>query len=264
MKIVVIGGTGLIGTKVVEKLKARGHDAAAAAPNTGVDTITGKGLTEALAGADVVVDVSNSPSFEDQAAMAFFQTAGRNITAAEVETGVGHHVALSVVGTDRLQASGYFRAKLAQEQLIKSAPIPYTLVHATQFFEFIRTIAQLSSDGDTVRLPPVQFQPIAADDVASAIVDVALAGPVNGTIEIAGPETFTLDAGVRRVLDHDHDSRKVIADPAAPYYGVQVTERTLVPDAGARLGSIELDWWLAHVPAPGKAARAAPVAEPAH
>lgn len=264
MKVVVIGGTGLIGSKVVAKLKARGHDAAAAAPNTGVDTITGKGLAEALAGADVVVDVSNSPSFEDQAAMDFFQTAGRNIAAAEVEADVRHHVALSVVGTDRLQDSGYFRAKLAQEQLIKRSPIPYTLVHATQFFEFIRTIAQISTDGDAVRLPPVQFQPIAADDVASAIADVALAGPVNDTIEIAGPETFTLDAAVRRVLEYDHDPRKVIADQAAPYYGVQVTERTLVPDAGARLGSIKLDWWLANVPTPPKMAAAAPVAEPAH
>jgi uncharacterized protein YbjT (DUF2867 family) len=264
MKVAVIGGTGLIGSKVVAKLKQRGHDATAAAPNTGVDTITGKGLAEALAGAEVVVDVSNSPSFEDKAAMHFFLTAGRNITAAEVEAGVRHHVALSVVGTDRLQDSGYFRAKLAQEQLIKVAPIPYTLVHATQFFEFIRTIAQLSTDGDNVRLPPVQFQPIAADDVAGAIVDVALAEPVNGVIEIAGPEAFTLDAAVRRVLDYDHDARKVIADQAAPYYGVQVTERTLVPDAGARLGPIKLDWWLANVPAPGKAASAAPVAEPAH
>ena len=264
MKIVVIGGTGLIGSKTVEKLKQRGHEAVAAAPNTGVDTLTGKGLAEALTGADVVVDVSNSPSFEDKAAMDFFQTAGRNIAAAEVEAGVEHHVALSVVGTDRLQDSGYFRAKLAQEQLIKGAPIPYTLVHATQFFEFIRAIAQISTDGDTVRLPPVQFQPMAADDVASALVDVALADPVNGLIEIAGPETFTLDAGVRRVLAYDHDPRQVIADTAAPYYGVQVSEKTLVPDAGARLGSIKLDWWLAHVPPPPKVAAAAPVAEPAH
>ena len=264
MKVVVIGGTGLIGSKVVEKLKALGHDAVAAAPNTGVDTITGKGLAEALAGADIVVDVSNSPSFEDNAALSFFQNAGRNIATAEVEAGVRHHIALSVVGTDRLQDSGYFRAKLAQEQLIKSSPIPYTLLHATQFFEFIRTITQVSTDGDIVRLPPVQFQPIAADDVASALVDVTLAEPVNGTIEIAGPETFTLDAAVRRVLDYDHDARQVIADEAAPYYGVQVSDRTLVPDADASLGSIKLDWWLAHVPEPGKAASAAPVAEPAH
>lgn len=264
MKIVVIGGTGLIGSKVVEKLKQRGHDAVAAAPNTGVDTITGKGLAEALSGGQVVVDVSNSPSFEDKAAMDFFQTSGRNIAAAEIAEGVRHHVALSVVGTDRLQDSGYFRAKLAQEQLIKRSSTAYTLVHATQFFEFIRTIAQLSTDGDTARLPPVQFQPIAADDVASALVDVALSDPVNDTIEIAGPETFTLDEAVRQVLAYDGDPRSVIADPAAPYYGVQVSERTLVPGAGARLGSIKLDWWLANVPAPPKVAATAPVAEPAH
>lgn len=264
MKIVVIGGTGLIGSKVVQKLKQRGHETVAAAPNTGVDTLSGKGLPEALAGAEVVVDVSNSPSFEDKAAMEFFQTAGRNITAAEVEAGVRHHVALSVVGTDRLQDSGYFRAKLAQEQLIKSAPIPYTLVHATQFFEFIRTIAQLSTEGDIVRLPPVQFEPMAAEDVASAVADVALAGPLNGMIEIAGPETFTLDEAVRKVLDHDHDPRRVIADPAAPYYGVEISDRTLVPGAGARLGATALDWWVANVPPPPKVAAAAPVAEPAH
>jgi uncharacterized protein YbjT (DUF2867 family) len=264
MKIVVIGGTGLIGSKVVEKLKARGHDALAAAPTTGVDTITGKGLAEALADADVVVDVSNAPSFEDQAAMDFFQTAGRNIIAAEAEAEVRHHVALSVVGTDRLQDSGYFRAKLAQEQLIKGSSVPYTLVHATQFFEFIRTIAQISTVGDTVRLPPVQFRPMAADDVAGAIVDVALADPVNNTIEIAGPETFTLDAAVRKVLDHDCDPREVIADPSAPYYGVQVSDRSLVPGDGARLGLTTLDWWIANVPPPPKVAAPAPVAEPAH
>ena len=263
MRIVVIGGTGLIGSKVVEKLKQRDHDAVPAAPTTGVDTITGKGLYEALAGAQVVVDVSNSPSFEDRAAMDFFQTAGRNIVAAEVEAGVKHHVALSVVGTDRLQDSGYFRAKLAQEQLIKSSPIPYSLVHATQFFEFIRTIAQLSTDGDSVRLPPVRFQPMAADDVATAIVDVALADPVNGMIEIAGPETFTLDEAVRKVLDYDHDPRRVIADPVAPYYGVQVSDRTLVPNPGARLGSTRLDWWIEHVPLP-KVAAAAPIPMPTH
>jgi uncharacterized protein YbjT (DUF2867 family) len=187
MKIVVIGGTGLIGSKVVEKLKQKGHEAIAAAPNTGVNTITGEGLAEVLAGAEVVVDVANSPSFEDQAAMEFFQTAGRNLTAAEVAAGVRHHVALSVVGTERLQASGYFRAKLAQESLIKSSPIPYTLIHATQFFEFVRAIAQFSTDGNTVRLPPVLFQPMAAEDVSTAVAEVALAEPVNGTVEIAGP-----------------------------------------------------------------------------
>ncbi|MBW8840731.1 MAG: SDR family oxidoreductase [Sphingomonadales bacterium] len=250
MKIVVIGGTGLIGSKAVELLKQRNHDAVAAAPSTGVNTITGEGLAEALAGADVVVDVSNSPSFEEQAATDFFSTAGANLTAAETAAGVQHHVALSVVGTERLQASGYFRAKLAQEQLIKASPIPYTLVHATQFFEFLRSIAQFSVVDGAIRLPPVQFQPMAAQDVASAIVDAALAAPLNGTIEVAGPEVFTLDEPVRRILAQDGDSREVISDPAAPYFGVAVSDRTLVPEAGARLGSTRLDWWLAHAPPP--------------
>jgi len=263
MKVVVIGGTGLIGSKLVEQLKGRGHEAVAAAPSTGVNTITGEGLAEAMAGAEVVVDVSNSPSFEEQAAMAFFQTAGRNLTAAEVNAGVRHHVALSVVGTDRLQDSGYFRAKLAQEQQIKTSPIPYTLIHATQFFEFIRTIAQVSTDGDTVRLPPVQFRPLAAQDVAAMLADVALGDPANDTIEIAGPEMFTLDAAIRQVLAHDGDARQVIADPAAPYYGVLVTANTLVPGPSARLGSTQLDWWLAHVPPPAKVT-SAPAPEPAH
>jgi len=214
MKIVIIGGTGLIGSKTVARLRDGGHEAVAAAPNTGVNTITGEGLAEALDGAEVVIDVSNSPSFEEQAATDFFESAGQNVTAAEVKAGVRHHVALSVVGTDRLQDSGYFRAKLAQEQAIQRSPVPWTLIHATQFFEFIRTIAQVSTDGGVVRLPPVQFQPLAAEDVASAIVDVALAEPLNATIEIAGPETFTLDAAVAQVLEYDHDPRKVIADPA--------------------------------------------------
>ena len=250
MKIVVIGGTGLIGSKAVELLKQRNHDAIAAAPSTGVNTITGEGLTEVMAGADVVVDLSNSPSFEEQAATDFFRTAGTNLTAAEVAAGVRHHVALSVVGTERLQASGYFRAKLAQEQLIKASPVPYTLVHATQFFEFLRAIAQFSVVDGVVRLPPVQFQPMAAQDVATAIVDVALAAPLNGTIEVAGPDIFTLDEPIRRILAHDGDAHEVISDPAAPYFGVAVSDRTLVPDAGARLGSTSLDWWLAHAPPP--------------
>lgn len=252
MKIVVIGGTGLIGSKVVEKLKQQGHDAIAAAPSTGVDTVTGEGLAAALAGAEIVVDVSNSPSFEEQAATDFFQTAGRNLTAAEATAGVRHHVALSVVGTDRLQDSGYFRAKLAQERQIKASPIPYTLIHATQFFEFLRQIAQFSMVDGAVRLPAVQFQPMAAEDVASAIVKVALAEPANDTIEIAGPETFTLDEPVRRVLAWDGDPRPVIADPAAPYFGIKVDDRSLVPGPDARLGSITLDWWLANVPPPKK------------
>ncbi|HEU4620197.1 MAG TPA: SDR family oxidoreductase [Gammaproteobacteria bacterium] len=264
MKIVVIGGTGLIGSKVVEKLKQRGHDAVAAAPSTGVDTMTGKGLDEALTGARVVVDVSNSPSFEDQAAMDFFSTSGRNVGAAERKAGVRHHVALSVVGTDRMQDSGYFRAKLAQEQMIEASGIPYTLIHATQFFEFIRSIADASTEGGAVRLPPVKFQPIAAEDVASAIAEAAAAEPENGTIEIAGPESFTLDRAVREVLEYDHDARTVTADPAAPYYGTRVSEDTLVPGAGARLAGTTLEWWLGHVPAPAKAARRAPAAKGAH
>ncbi len=262
MKIVVIGGTGLIGSKVVQKLKQQGHEAIAAAPNTGVDTITGRGLAKALEGAQIVVDVSNSPSFEERAAMDFFQASGRNIVAAKQNAGVRHHVALSVVGTDRLQASGYFRAKLAQERLIETSPIPYTLIHATQFFEFIRSIADVSTVGGVVRLPPVNFQPIAAEDVANAIAHAAIAEPTYGTNEIAGPETFSLDGAVRRVLEFDHDPRQVIADPSAPYYGVEVTDRTLVPNDGARLGSTNLDWWLVHVPAPPKVSQLAQI--PAH
>lgn len=250
MKIVVIGGTGLIGSKIVEKLKQKGHEAIAAAPRTGVNTITGEGLADALAGAQVVVDVANSPSFEDQAAMDFFQTAGKNITAAEVTASIKHHVALSVVGTERLQASGYFRAKLAQEKLIKSSPIPYTIVHATQFFEFVRSIAQFSTVEGVVRLPPVLFQPMAAEDVATAIAEAALAEPANDTIEISGPDTFTLDEPVRKALEYDMDTRNVIADPQAPYFGVKVSERTLVPGPNARLGSTKFDWWLTHVPPP--------------
>ena len=264
MKIVVIGGTGLIGSRVVEKLKQKGHDAVAAAPNTGVNTLTGVGLNEVVAGAEVVVDVSNSPSFEDQAAMDFFQTAGRNIAAAEAAAGVRHHVALSVVGTDRLQDSGYFRAKLAQERLIAGSPIPYTLVHATQFFEFIRGIADFSMKDGAVHLPPVAFQPMAADDVAATVGDVALAEPLNGMVEIAGPETFRLDEAVRKVLEFDHDSRTVITDLDAPYFGIHVGERALVPDKGARLGSTTLGWWLTNVPAPNVAGAAPATVEPAH
>src|SRR5258705_12736692 len=228
MKVVVIGGTGLIGSKLVEQLKGRGYDAGAAAPNTGLNPLTGEGLADALSGAQVGVDVSNSPTLDEQAAMDFFQTSGRNLATAEANAGVQHHVALSVVGTDRLQDSGYFRAKLAQEQLIQSSPIPYTLVHATQFFEFMRSIAQTSTDGDTVRLPPVHFQPMAADDVARALADVALAGPLNPTIEIAGPEAITIDAAIRKVLAFDHDPLTVVADPAAPYFRVHLTDRTLM------------------------------------
>ncbi|MGD9880823.1 MAG: SDR family oxidoreductase [Reyranella sp.] len=252
MKIVVIGGTGLIGSKVVEKLKSKGHDAIAAAPNTGVNTITGEGLPEALHGAQIVVDVSNSPSFEDKAAMDFFQTSSKNLAAAETAAGVKHHVALSVVGTDRLQTSGYFRAKQAQEDKIRRSPIPYTLLHATQFFEFLRGIAQSGTEGNTVRLSHSLFQPMAAEDVATAVAHAALAPPVNRTVEIAGPETFHLDELVGKVLAHDKDPRKVVADPDALYYGTRLTDKSLVPDAGAQLGTTTFDWWLTHVPPPPK------------
>jgi uncharacterized protein YbjT (DUF2867 family) len=252
VKIVVIGGTGLIGSKVVGRLKQEGHEPVAAAPNTGVNTVTGEGLAEALAGAKVVVDVANSPSFEDKAAMDFFQTSGRNLTAAETTAGVQHHVALSVVGTERLQDSGYFRAKLAQERNIKSAPIPYTIVRATQFFEFLRPIAQAATEGDTVRLPHALFMPIAAQDVADMVANAALAAPANGTEEIAGPDAFHMDAAIAKVLTHDKDRRRVIADPSALYYGVKLSDESLVPGIHPRFASTGLDWWLAHVPPPAK------------
>lgn len=252
MKIVVIGGTGLIGSKVVDILKGKGHETIAAAPNTGVNTITGEGLDAALAGAQVVVDVANSPSFEDKAAMDFFQTAGKNLTAAEVKAGVAHHVALSVVGTDRLQASGYFRAKQAQESQIKASPIPYTLLHATQFFEFLRSIAQSGSNSSDVRLPHALFQPMAAQDVASAVAEAALAAPANGTIEVAGPKTFSIDELVGRVLAFDKDPSRIVADPEALYFGVRLDDGSLMPGENARLGGTEFDWWLTHVPPPPK------------
>ncbi len=252
MKIVVIGGTGLIGSKVVEKVRQKGHQAIAAAPNTGVNTITGEGLADALADAAVVVDVANSPSFEDKAAMDFFQTAGKNLTAAETAAGVRHHVALSVVGTERLQASGYFRAKLAQEDQIKSSPVPYTLVRATQFFEFIRGIAQSATEDGKVRLSHSLFQPMAAEDVATAVADAALAAPANGTVEIAGPEAFHIDEIVATTLEHDKDRRKVVVDPNALYFGIKLNDQSLVPGPGARLGPTKFDWWLTHVPPPPK------------
>jgi len=250
MKIVVIGGTGLIGSKVVEKLKQKGHEVFAAAPTTGVNTLTGEGLAAALKGAQVVVDVANSPSFEDKAAMDFFQTAGKNLIAAEQAAGVQHHVALSVVGTERLQDSGYFRAKLAQETLIKNSPIPYTLVRATQFFEFIRGIAQFSMKGEAVHLPHTVFQPMAAEDVASAVAQAALSEPANGIVEVGGPEKFYLDEIVGKVMAFDKDPRKVVADPEASYFGIKVDDQSLVPDLNAHIGATKFDWWLTHVPPP--------------
>jgi len=244
MKIVVIGGTGLIGSKLVTKLRAQGHDAVAAAPNTGVNTITGEGLAEALVGAAVVVDVSNSPSFEDAAVLAFFQTSTRNLLAAETKAGVRHHVVLSVVGTERLSESGYFRAKTAQEDLIKRSSIPYSIVHATQFFEFIKSIADAATDGNTVRLAPVLIQPMAADDVADAVARICLGPPVNGMVEVAGPEQFRLDEFIRRALSARHDPREVIADPHARYFGVELGERTLVPDDDASLAETRFEDWL--------------------
>ena len=245
MKIVVIGGTGLIGTKLVQQLRQRGHEAVAASPASGVNTLTGEGLATALAGAQVVVDVANSPSFEDQAVLDFFQTSGRNLLAAEAEAGVQHHVALSVVGTERLQASGYFRAKLAQEALIKAAQIPYTIVHATQFFEFLGSIAQSGADGQTVRLSPALVQPIASDDVALAMADAALAAPLNGTVEIAGPERIGLATLVQRYLVATGDPRTVVADAQAPYFGVVLNDQSLTPGEQPRLGTIGFEAWMA-------------------
>jgi uncharacterized protein YbjT (DUF2867 family) len=244
MKIVVIGGTGLIGTKLVTVLRDQGHEAVPAAPSLGVDTITGEGLAAVLAGASVVVDVSNSPSFTYEAALAFFETSTRNLGAAEEAAGVGHHVALSVVGTAGMTESGYFRAKLAQEALIKASPIPYTIVHATQFFEFVKGITDAATDGSTVRLAPVLFQPIAADDVASSVARIAVGPPRNATVEIAGPEIVRLDAFIRRILSERHDPREVQTDPDARYFGAALTERSLVPGADAILGDTRFDDWL--------------------
>jgi len=243
MKIVVIGGTGLIGSKLVNQLCGNGVDALAASPNTGVNSVTGEGLHEALRGAQVVVDVSNAPDWEDDAVMRFFQTSSRNLLAAEAAAGIGHHVALSVVGTDRLTESGYFRAKLAQEKLIAGSPIPYSIVHATQFFEFINGIADAATDGNTVRLPPALIQPMAAEDVASALARVAVEPPVNGIVEIAGPEEFRLDDLIRGVLAAGNDPREVVTDPHARYFGIAPSERTLLPADGARLGTVRFGDW---------------------
>ena len=244
MKIVVIGGSGLIGSKLVRKLREQGHQVVAASPDTGVNTLTGEGLAEAIAGAAVVVDVSNSPSFEDAAVLKFFQTSTGNLLKADAAAGVGHHVALSVVGTDRLSESGYFRAKIAQEKLIRGSSIPYSIVHATQFFEFIKRIADDATVGNTVRLAPVLIQPMAAEDVASAVARISVGSPVNGIIEVAGPQQFRLDDLIRRFLSERDDPREVITDPHARYAGAELGERTLVPGDDASLAEIRFDDWL--------------------
>jgi uncharacterized protein YbjT (DUF2867 family) len=245
MKLIVIGGTGLIGTKVVKDLREKGHEVVAASPSQGINSVTGEGLAEALVGAQVVVDVSNSPSWEDKAVLEFFETSERNLAAAETATGVGHHVALSVVGTDRMLASGYFRAKMAQENLIKASKIPFTIVRATQFFEFVGAIAQFSTEGATVRLPSALMQPIVSDDVAAALADVAIAEPLNDTVEVAGPEPIRMDELVRRFLSAKGDPRKVITDVRALYYGIEVNDQSLVPGDNPRLGPTRFSEWLA-------------------
>jgi uncharacterized protein YbjT (DUF2867 family) len=249
MKIVVIGGTGLIGAKVAAILRKEGHEVVAAAPSTGVNTLTGEGLPAAMAGADIVIDLANSPSFDDAAVLEFFETAGRNLLAAEAAAGVRHHVALSIVGTDRTPDNGYFRAKVAQERLIAASGIPYTIVRATQFMEFIGSIAAAGADGDTVRLSPGLFQPIAADDVAALVADVALGAPRNGIVEIAGPERGPLAEFGARFLSAVGDRREVVSDPEARYFGGRVEERSLVPLGEARLGAIGFEEWLRRQPA---------------
>jgi len=244
MKIVVIGGSGLIGSKLVLKLLEHGHQVVPASPATGVNTLTGEGLAEALDSAAVVVDVSNSPSFEDAAVLKFFETSTSNLLDAEVAAGVGHHVALSVVGTERLSESGYFRDKIAQEKLIKRSSIKYSIVHATQFFEFIERIADDATDGNTVRLAPILIQPMAAEDVASAVGRISVGSPVNGIVEVAGPQQFRLDELIRRVLRERRDPREVITDPHARYFGAELDERTLVPGDDARLAETRFDDWL--------------------
>ena len=245
MKIVVIGGSGLIGSKLVSSLEKLGHEVIAASPQSGVNTITGEGLADALKGADVVVDVANSPSFEDNAVMEFFQTSGKNLLAAEAVAGVKHHVALSVVGTERLQGSGYFRAKLAQEKLIKESGIPYSLLHSTQFFEFVGGIVQSGTVGDTIHMSPANIQPIASDDVVAAMTSITIGLPFNGTIEVAGPEKIRLNELVQKYLGLKGDNREVIADTHAPYFGVEINDQSLTPADNARLGSIRYDEWIA-------------------
>jgi uncharacterized protein YbjT (DUF2867 family) len=245
MKIVVVGGTGLIGSKLVKKLRENGHETVAASPNTGVNSITGEGLADALKGASVVVDVTNSPSWEDAAVLEFFETSTKNLLAYGATAGVKHHVALSVVGTERLLESGFFRAKLAQENLIKASKNPYTIVRATQFFEFLKKIADYSTEGDKVRMPPALIQPMAAEDVASALARIATNAPANGTVEIGGPEQYHLDELARRDLAACQDSREVISDPNGRYYGIKINERSLIPDDSAQLGKTRFETWLA-------------------
>ncbi|MGA5507405.1 SDR family oxidoreductase [Streptomyces umbrinus] len=249
MKVVVIGGTGLIGSKVVTKLAAHDHEAVPASPDSGVNTLTGEGLAEVLKGASVVVDVSNSPSFADDDVMEFFRTSTTNLLKAEKEAGVTHHVALSVVGTDRLQESGYFRAKQVQEELIKDSRVSYSIVHATQFFEFMKGIAAgATKDDNTVHLAPIKIQPIYSDDVATAVGRTAIGEPVNGVFEVAGPDTFQLDELIRTGLEAKNDPRKVVADPKVPYFGAQLEEATLLPGAGARIGETHFADWFAQQP----------------
>ena len=244
MKIVVIGGTGLIGSKVVGLLRGKGHDVLAASPNTGVNTVTREGLAEALSGASVVVDVANAPSFEDTAVLEFFETSGRNLLAAEAAAGVGHHVALSVVGADRLPDSGYMRAKVTQEKLIQGSKTPYTIVRSTQFFEFVGAITQSVSDGTAIRVSPALLQPVASDDVASVLAEVAMDNPVNGIMELAGPEKIPLDALVRSHLEATGDRRQVIADIHARYFGTELDDRSLTPGVATLLGAIRFEDWL--------------------
>jgi uncharacterized protein YbjT (DUF2867 family) len=244
MKIVVIGGTGLIGSKLIEKLRKHGHEPLAASPDTGVNTLTGEGLGEALEGAQVVVDVANAPVWDDEAVLDFFQTSSRNVLAAETAAGGRHHVTLSVVGADRLPESGYLRAKLAQEEAVKAGSVPYTIVRATQFFEFIRRIADSSTEGDSVRLSPALVQPEAADDVASTLADVAVGAPLNDTIELAGPEAFRLDELARRVLKASDDPREVTADVHARYFGAELDDRSLTPGDDARIAPTRFEDWL--------------------
>lgn len=251
MKIVVIGGSGLIGSKTVGKLREAGHEVVAASPATGVNTLTGEGLADVLQGTQVVLDVANSPSFEDKAVLEFFETSGRNLLAAEAAAGVEHHVALSVVGTDLLAESGYFRGKIAQEKLVRESRIPYTIVRSTQFFEFLGGIVQSSTDGDTVRLSPAFVQPIASDDVAAAMAACTLGSPVNGVVEIAGPERVRLSDLVRRFLAATHDPRQVVQDTHARYFGAELKDDTLVPGDNPRIGSLDFEAWFA-LPKPAR------------